>query len=126
MHREQFISIILRVGLAFAFLYPAIAALFDPVSWGGYIPSYVRDFVPFIPKEIVLHIFGAIEAILALWVLSGWKIKIPALLMAGILIAIVALHTRQFEILFRDLSIAAMALALAFWPYNKKEKLEAE
>ncbi len=120
MQSKIVISMILRVALAFAFIFPAVNALFDPSAWIGYFPPFVHGIVP---DEVLLHAFGAIEVIFALWVLSGWKIAFPALTMAAMLVAIVAFNPSQFQILFRDLSIAVAAVALALMqgpPRSKK------
>lgn len=102
---------ILRIGLAFAFLYPPIDAVVDPYSWLGYVPAFTRGYVP---DMVLLHSFGAIEIVVALWILSGWKIFWPSCLAFLMLLAIVVFDgSGQFEILFRDLSIASIALALA-------------
>jgi uncharacterized membrane protein YphA (DoxX/SURF4 family) len=106
--------LILRIGIAFAFLYPPIAALSDPVSWAGYFPAFIRS-LP-IDIYIILHVFGALEVAIALWLFSGWRLRIPATLAAILLLAIVVFNPSNFEVLFRDLSIAAMALALVLWP----------
>ena len=103
-------SLILRLGLAFAFLYPPINALFDPSSWIGYFPHVVRGIVP---DMVLLHSFGLIEVVIALWILSGWKIFWPSAAAALMLLSIVALDFSEFQIVFRDLSIAAIAAALA-------------
>ena len=104
----------LRVGLAFAFLYPPVAAISDPVTWAAYFPSFVHE-LP-IDITIILHAFGALEVVLAVWILSGWRVRVPALIASGLLVAIVVLNMNNFEVVFRDLSIAAMAFALALWP----------
>lgn len=104
-------ALILRIGLAFAFLYPAINAVFDPSSWVGYIPVLARGFIP---DEVLLNAFGTVEAVIALWLLSGWRIFVPSLAALVILMAIVFFNVQEFPILFRDLAIAATALALAF------------
>lgn len=114
MRREQLAHGLLRTGAAFAFLYPPLAAVFDPVSWFSYFPHFIRA-LP-IDSLVLLHGFGAVEIVLALWVLSGWKIRVPAFLMTVILLAIVASNPAQMDIVFRDLSIAAVTLALALWP----------
>ena len=105
---------ILRAGLAFALLYPPLAALGDPVSWGAYFPSFVHA-LP-LPEIAILHAFGMLEVAIALWLLSGWRIRIPAALAALMLVGIVAFNLSQFDVLFRDLSLALVALALVFWP----------
>ena len=105
--------LLLRIGAAFAFLYPPVAALIDPVSWISYIPPTVRELVN---PLVFLHTFGAIEVILALWVLSGWRIRIPAFLMTAILVVVAATNWSELPVLFRDLSLAMMTLALAVLP----------
>lgn len=105
----------LRIAVAGSFVYPAINALFDPYAWIGYFPSFVTDMVT--PHSILLlHTFGVVEILLALWLLLGTRIRIPALIMAGMLGAIVLFNLGQFQVLFRDLSIALATLALAFTP----------
>ncbi len=108
---------VLRVGLAFAFLYPPFNALGDLASWIGYFPGFVHGYVP---DEVLLHTFGVVEVVIALWILSGWKIFWPCFIAAGMLVAIVAFNMPQFQILFRDLSIAAMALGLGLMHLPRK------
>ena len=112
--QEAWAHLVLRIGLALAFLYPPFAALSDPVSWASYFPGFVRA----LPIDItaLLHIFGVLEIAIALWLLSGWRIRVPATLAALMLLGIVASNLPDFEVLFRDLSIAAMAVALILWP----------
>lgn len=102
---------LLRIGVAFAFLYPPLDALAYPDSWLGYFPQFLLT--SGIPGGVLLHGFGVIEVGIALWILSGWHIEWPAALAAVMLVAIVACNLVQLEILFRDLAIAAAALALA-------------
>lgn len=112
----------LRIGAAFAFLYPPIAAMSDPVSWASYFPSFVRA----LPMDslVILHGFGIIEVVLAFWMLSGWRIRIPATIMTLMLLGIVATNVSQMDVLFRDVSIALMTLALVFlWPSVPSEQL---
>lgn len=114
----------LRVGLAFAFLYPPYAALSDPLSWQAYFPAFVQA-LPVSPL-ILLHAFGLLEVAIALWLLSGWRIHFPAALAALMLLAIVAFNFAQIDVLFRDLAIAAMALALALSPRPTALSVESE
>lgn len=111
---DAYAHLALRVGAAFAFLYPPFAALSDPISWLAYFPSFLRE-LP-IDQLVLLHGFGAIEVILALWILSGWKIRVPAAIATAMLLSIVLFNPGQMDVLFRDLSIAALTLALALWP----------
>lgn len=102
-------SVLLRLGVAFAFLYPAIDAFFDPNSWIGYFPKFLHGVVP---DLLLLHAFGLLEFAIALWILVGKRLAIPAFGATAMLLAIVLFNLRDFQIVFRDLSIAAMAFAL--------------
>lgn len=62
---------------------------------------------------MLLHLFGVVEIIIGLWLLSGYKIFLPALAATGMLLGIVVFNFSQFDVLFRDLSIAALTFALA-------------
>jgi uncharacterized membrane protein YphA (DoxX/SURF4 family) len=110
MNLNRLSDLVLRASLAFAFLYPPLDALRDPDTWLGYFPGYLHGIVP---DPMLLHGFGLIEVVIALWVLSGWKILLPSLGALAILLAIVFTHPHGFDTLFRDLSIAGIALSLA-------------
>lgn len=110
MDTHKVSNLLLRLGIGFAFLYPPINALFDPMSWIGYFPSFLRGIVP---DLVLLHSFGVVEVFIAVWILSGKKILIPSLLAVTMLLGIVLFNLQDFQILFRDLSLAMMALALA-------------
>jgi len=107
---------LLRIAVAFAFLYPPLNALSDPASWLGYFPSFVRDAATQagIPDMVLLHGFGVVEVIIALWILSGWKVVWPATAAALMLAVIIVLDFGNFQVLFRDVSIMFAAAALAF------------
>lgn len=105
-------DILLRLSVAFAFLYPPINALFDPYSWTGYFPPLLLD--SGISETVLLHTFGLIEVALALWILFGKRIFWPSLAAAAGLVAIVVMNLGDFQVLFRDFSIALAAFALAF------------
>src|SRR3989344_1509068 len=117
--KEKVASSVLRLGIAFAFLYPPIAGFFTPLSWVGYFPVFVRDV--FANDALLLYTFSTIEVAVALWILSGKNIFYPSVLASLILIAIVFSNWSQFDILFRDLPIAAMALGLAVLHFPRKK-----
>ena len=102
--------LLVRVGVAFAFLYPVVSAFMEPDSWIGYFPGFMRGIVP---DPLLLHSFGLVEVVIALWILSGRRIFIPSVLASVMLVAIVAFNFNSMDVVFRDLSIACAALALA-------------
>lgn len=110
--RDNITYLLLRVGVAFAFIYPAISAWFTPFAWIGYFPGFILDAVGS-HEMLLLHAFGALEIFIGLWILSGKKIFVPSVLATIFLLAIVILHWSQMDVIFRDLPIALMSLALA-------------
>jgi|SRR6185312_2048956 len=116
---DTWVDRILRVGLAFAFLYPPLDAIVDPYSWLGYFPAFLRGIVP---DMVLLHSFGALEVFIALWLLSGWKVFWPACLATVLLVSIVLFDGGGggFEVVFRDLSIASIGVALAVGHFPRR------
>ncbi|HEX5774814.1 MAG TPA: hypothetical protein VFY28_02545 [Candidatus Paceibacterota bacterium] len=103
-----------RGAVAFAFLYPPLSALTDPYSWIGYFPGFLLDAVA--PSEmLLLYAFGVLQVLLAVLILFMARPWLPSLAAAVVLVAIVAASPSQFPILFRDLSLALAALALALY-----------
>jgi hypothetical protein len=108
------VSLLLRVGLAFSLIYPAVAAFYTPTSWIGFFPSFVQDIVGNDEAlTYLLHGFGVLEIVLGLWILTGRNIFYPSTAVAWILFFIVAFNISLLDILFRDIPIMLMALALA-------------
>src|SRR3989344_579585 len=118
MGNERVVSLLFRIGVAFAFLYPPISALLNPAAWVGYFPPSFLDL--FSGQELfLLHSFGIFEVLIALWILSGKKIFVPSAVATLSLLAIVAFNFSQIDVVFRDLSIAAAAAALAVQNYPR-------
>ena len=119
MNAEKVANIALRVGVAFTFLYPPVNALVDPYAWIGYFPLFVRGYLP---DEVLLHAFGVVEVVIALWILSGWRIFWPSVAATAMLLGIVAFNMPNFQVLFRDLAIAAMPFSLAVINYGDERR----
>ncbi len=119
MNVEKVAHLTLRIGTAFAFLYPPINALSDPYAWIGYFPPFVQGYVP---DDVLLYTFGVIEVVIALWILSGWRIFWPSVAATAMLLGIVVFNPTNFQVLFRDLSIAAIPFALAMISYGDERR----
>ncbi|MEK7087721.1 MAG: hypothetical protein AAB891_00340 [Patescibacteria group bacterium] len=105
-------NLLLRIALAFAFLYPAYGFFTNPNDWVGYIPAFVKGFG--LSQDMLLWTLTGGHIIIALWLLSGWRIVIPSVAAALFLGGVVYFNFNQIDILFRDISLALAALALAF------------
>ena len=107
--QKRIVSLVLRIGLAFAFFYASLSAFVSPNDWVGYLPQVIRDIVP---GTTILPVFSSFELILAVWLLSSWKLPYAALVAAAMLGGIVILDPALLPITFRDISLVFMALAL--------------
>lgn len=115
---DNIVHVLLRIGVAFAFIYPAVAAFFDPLAWIGFFPTFMRDIFP--SDTLLLHLFGITEVIIGLWILVGRKIFIPSVLASIYLFLIVVLNLELLDIVFRDIPILLMAIALALIHYKNR------
>ena len=111
-------NLLLRLALSFAFLYPAYGFWTNPHNWIGYLPSFVKNAGVLtqagISESVLAMLIAGVHLIIALWLLSGWRIFIPSLISAVFLGSVVYFNQNQLDVLFRDLSLALVALSLAF------------
>lgn len=116
---ERYAEWTLRIGLAFAFLYPPVSAFFDPLAWIGYFPQFVRDMAN--NDQVLLHAFGIVEVVIAGWILLARNIFIPSVVAAVMLAGIVVFNWGAMPVVFRDISILAIAIALA-WIHSPRNR----
>ena len=105
-------NLLLRIALAFAFLYPAYGFWKNPTDWIGYVPQFVKTVG--IPEGTLVLLLAVFHLAIALWILSGWRIFIPSLVAVAFLFGVVFFNANQIDILFRDISLALASLALAW------------
>lgn len=110
-------SFLIRIGLAFSFMYAAIDSFIHPDAWVGFFPVVMRNVIA---PHILLIVFAVIEALLALWLISGVDAFYSASLSALLLFGIIVTNMRAFEIIFRDVAVFFAALALAVIQYGEK------
>tara|TARA_B100001971_G_C17759881_1_gene319632 strand:+ start:139 stop:495 length:357 start_codon:yes stop_codon:yes gene_type:complete len=108
------VRLLLRGGLAFSFLYVAINSFLEPQNWIGFFPVWMLNLAG---DSMLLGAFSIFEIILALWLLSGKKGMYAALVSAGLLLGIVVMNLGALSLIFRDISLATAALALAYIEY---------
>jgi len=119
LRRISFAEFLLRCSLSFALLFPPIDAIWHAYAWLTYFPTFLTDFVA--PHTLLLlHAFGVFEVSLAIWILVGKSVRLPSLIAAFLLLMIVFFNLSSIEIVFRDISLMGMALALAFVPRGKR------
>src|SRR3989344_6893178 len=98
-----------RIGLAFAFFYAAVASYFNPNSWIGFFPDFLRNLFP---QPVLLGWFSIFEAVLGFWLLSGRFLFWAGFISAGVLAGITAFNFAQMDIVFRDVSLFFVSLGL--------------
>lgn len=103
------VSLILRIALAFVFLYAAISSFISPNDWIGYMPRFMRGIVS---DQLLLAGFSVFEIVLSVWLLSGLYVRYAAALAAAMLGGIVVLNPLLLPITFRDIGLFIAALAL--------------
>ena len=113
MKRDKLISLLLRLGLAFSFFYAAIASFVNPASWIGFFPSFLRS-------GSILFLFSIFEIIIGLWLVLGKKVFYAAVLSALSILGIIVFNFGAMDIVFRDVSILLMAIALAVLSYGDR------
>ena len=110
-------QVLLRVGLALSFLYPAFSSLAEPSNWVGFFPMFLRAVIP---DPALLYLFSGYEIILGLWLLSGKKLFFSSLLSCATLSGVVVLNLGALDLVFRDIGLAFSALALALGTHPKR------
>ena len=113
----------MRVGLAFVFVYATVEIYLAPDNFIKYVPDFVLEMVPL---NLFLPVFGVVEIVLAVWLLSGWKGYYPSFLSFLMMAGIVAFNIEYFQILFRNVAIGFGSLALVALELSSNESSQVE
>jgi hypothetical protein len=116
MQNPKIVHLLLRVSLASVFLYAAVASTLQPEAWIWYMPAFLRDIFP---ASLLLGGFSLYQVVLSLWLLSGWRTFVPALLSALTMLAIIIFNYQVMDVVFRDFAIFFTSIALAAGSYKK-------
>lgn len=114
-------SLLIRVGLAFVFVYAAYSAFKTPAAWLSFIPEFSEKFIK--PK-ISLDIISMLQIYLAIWLLTGKYVKYSAIVSAGFLGGLMVFNPEDFLITFRDIAIIFACGALFLLHINDKKPLK--
>ncbi len=107
--RSNAAATLLRWGLAFVFLYAAIASLRHPDVWAEYLPQFLTNLIP---SNLLLTGFSVYELALTVWLFSGKKLVWAAMVSAVTLAGITLANPSILDITFHDIGLAMAALAL--------------
>jgi uncharacterized membrane protein YphA (DoxX/SURF4 family) len=102
---------LIRLALAFSFVYAGIGSLQNPDNWIGFVPGFVGEIIS---VPLFLTIFSVVQIILGLWLLSGKLKIISGLIAAAMLFGITLFNFTSMDIVFRDISLGLVAIAFAF------------
>jgi hypothetical protein len=102
-------QLLLRIAIAFVFLYAAIAGLINPSAWVGFIPLWIEKFASI---ETLLFGWSLFEIFLGVSLLafprSAWPAGIATLALLGLTLS----NLGAFDILFRDIGLVLASAAL--------------
>lgn len=104
-------TFLLKLALAFAFIYAGISGFINPDAWIGYFPAWTKGYVS---DALLINIWGIVEIAIGFWILFGKKVFIPATLAALSLLGIVVFNWNQIDVIFRDISLLLAAVSLIF------------
>ncbi len=109
MNHRRLVDFFLRAGLAIAFLYAAVAQMLRPEQWIIWFPAWLGKIADL---TILLYIFSAYQVGLALWLFTDKKTVYAACLAAMTLLGIIIFNITALDLIFRDIAMLFMALAL--------------
>ncbi|HKU18796.1 MAG TPA: MauE/DoxX family redox-associated membrane protein [Candidatus Saccharimonadales bacterium] len=102
---------LLRLGLGFVFLYAGVSSLQHPLVWVGFIPNALTHAVA---ATTALKILAVAQLLLAAWLCSGKWTRYAAVVAVLMLAGIVVANMANLITTFRDVGLAAAAVALFF------------
>lgn len=105
MQKEEYVSILLRLGVGFVFVWFGVDKFFHPAVWLGWVPMPASN--------NLIYFLGAVETLVGLFILFGFLLKFAAIVASLMLFGIIV-SIPFSEISVRDISIFFAALALLF------------
>ena len=120
---EKYGPLILRLGLAFVFIWFGINQLISPEGFFGYVPNFLSNQI-----NLIILLNGIFDTIIGLALLIGFKVRIITLIKSVQLTAII-ITLGYNDVAIRDIGILFAGISLFFlgpdeWTLDKK-KLKA-
>ena len=112
-------TLVLRLGLAFVFLFAAYTSLLHPENYHKFVPSFVAQLISI---DQFLLIYGISEILLAIWLVIGKWAFLSGLISALLLLILTVLNLGEINTLFRNVAIITGALALVILSYKNQPK----
>ncbi|MFZ2205278.1 MAG: hypothetical protein WAV23_01665 [Minisyncoccia bacterium] len=117
MNTNKIEILIARIGLAFPFIYAAIASLINPSFWLGFFPPFMTNLLP---QGFLITGWAILQITVGLWLVIGRKILIPSIIAAFMLVGILIFNYKLLDLIFRDVSILATAVFLIIYSYREQ------
>ncbi|MBI3632186.1 MAG: DoxX family membrane protein [Candidatus Vogelbacteria bacterium] len=117
---EKIELIIARLGLAFPFIYAAVASLIRPENWISFFPPFMVNAMP----KVLIPGWALLQIIVGVWLIIGKKILIPSIIASVMLVGIFIFNFSLLDIIFRDVSILATAIVLTISSYRNENSLK--
>lgn len=111
---------ILRIALALTYLYSGVSLILRPTEWLGFAPAWFKDvlYLSGIELTTYLKMQGVIELLFVASLLTGFGLRIVALLSAFEMAGITLLYGVD-GISFRDIAILGSSLAVFALSFGK-------
>lgn len=104
-------SLLLRVGLAFTYIYASIDAFRKPDLWLSFLPEFMLKLAPF-PDITVLHLLSVVQLVIAAFLIFKILLPYTAIVSALFLTGIIVTDLDAFLITFRDVPLVLASIAI--------------
>jgi uncharacterized membrane protein YphA (DoxX/SURF4 family) len=108
---KVFSPVILRVGLAFVFIWFGVNQIMEPQSWIDFVPEYITSFLH-LDVTTVVYLNAAFEILCGSALLLGFSTRVVALLLALHMLDITFTVGLDDSIGVRDLGLSCAMIAI--------------
>jgi len=118
------VSLLLRIALALTFLYAAVLPYFHILDWISTFPNFITNTLS---TTAILSISALFHVIIALWIVSGFRIFIPNILLILTLLISFVWSGFSIDMLMNIIPslAAAFALSIMYFPHEASRSTTA-